>query len=575
MYGTDEHGRPRAICNQEYAVCVQPASDGDPPEFDAGEPPDLPDGGTLPLSAAISSPVETAYTSDSITLTVATTGRPDVIELLRNGVFVSRLSKPYEYTWNTSGFAEGEYVFHVRARKGSTQVLSEPRVVHVDRTVPQISSRYPEPESAAIWSTEYIKIGFSEPLLRESVVSSHFEVTNRSVVVTVSEDGLSVYLGLVPGIVGGDDVTVVSKTGPTDRAGNLLLESRWKVAAPLLMPMAPSVATSPGLGQIRDPAILLDAKGWFVAYSEYSGDAFNIRVKVGPEWTEMGGPISAVQGNGTNASSPRLIRGPSGNLVLAFVETDNTGAPIVFVYEWSGSAWVLFGSQPNAAAGLAPSLAMSQGVLYLSAGTRDVFKWSAGAWVGIPTHPQLDPVHAVVGTSKIYAFLRSFSRPAGFEYDFGSAVWKNLDAPVRVPMIAGTSQIQAGSFSAGTLCVVWIADTGDPFIGNIVQMLRHANGAWEVVPGASFPRRVEWPLSISAYPKGVAVAFASNVSGTKEVMVSRVFDNGGWEVPHRLRLGAVPIGSSQPQAALGTDGRLYVVAVEERGSRLTLFGENR
>ncbi len=617
IYGNDEHGRPRAICDPKHSVCVQPefadpvpdagnvVDAGETPdageptdagatpdageESDAGEPPELPDGGALPLSVTIASPASNAYTNFAITFSISVTGRPDEVELLKDGVLIAKLGKPYRYTWNVSNVSEGDHLFHARALKGSEQRLSESRVIRVDRTAPKIIARSPEANRTDVKATKVLRIDFSEPLLKASITSTSFSVSNQSVTVKPSMDGLWLELALAPGITGGHVVTVNSRFGPTDLAGNLLLESSWQFELPLLLPDGPPLATSTDPNGIKDPAILIDAAGEYIAFAEYVNGEFNIRVKGGPAWSDLGSPLNGYPGNGTNASSPTLIRGPSGRPIIAFDERNSVGETSVLAYEWTGTSWTPVSPSPGV--GSVPQLAVAKGTLYRQGGTPYLSEWTGFAWNNIlPPISIAGQTTTVCGGTTLHFFgagsNANGSYPVGYALQSGFVTWSDLGIPQtqssRPYQVLSVADITAASFAPGELTVAWVSTLKESAKAGstIVTLGQYSGGSWQPWSFAPYIGSVYQrspSIALNSNSSGVWVAYEDYIPfrfGSIPVITIASF-NGTWGYLSRLHLGQY-VRSSQPRAARGMDGRLRLVAVEgENTKSIVFYSENR
>jgi len=77
---------------------------------------------------------DTTYVNASVTFEVAVVGAPvDSLELRRDGALFQVLTGD-TYTWDSTAAPEGSYSFVARARRGTTVIDSEPKVIVVDRT---------------------------------------------------------------------------------------------------------------------------------------------------------------------------------------------------------------------------------------------------------------------------------------------------------------------------------------------------------------------------------------------------------------------------------------------------------
>jgi hypothetical protein len=98
--------------------------------------------------------------------------------------------------------------------------------------------------------------------------------------------------------------------------------------------------------RVSNPSLALDSSGNpVVAWEEFDGASRNIYVKrwTGTSWVQLGAALDV----NTNqfAYNPSLALDSSGNPVVAWWEFDGTSNNI-YVKQWTGSSWVLVGSNP-------------------------------------------------------------------------------------------------------------------------------------------------------------------------------------------------------------------------------------
>lgn len=193
------------------------------------------------LALEISSPNETAYTNGAITIQVATWGdRPEKVELLRNGEVLARIAPPFQYTWDTTADAEGQYEITARAfKKGETFETTEPRIIVVDRTPPVIATRTPEIADLNVYVRDPIIAVFNEPVDPKSVnegtvlVQSTWMPDPIAVDFSLSSDNLTLTIQMTQ-IPYAPGTLSVDLTGVRDRAGNTLGsdDSLWDFGLP-------------------------------------------------------------------------------------------------------------------------------------------------------------------------------------------------------------------------------------------------------------------------------------------------------------------------------------------------------
>ncbi|KFE64855.1 right-handed parallel beta-helix repeat-containing protein [Hyalangium minutum] len=110
-------------------------------------------------------------------------------------------------------------------------------------------------------------------------------------------------------------------------------------------PYSAPLSASTGVTSGSAPSLQVDASGLpVVAWSEAEGEARAIHVRrlVGGIWQPIGDPLSASTGSGTHAETPQLVLNAQGHPVVAWSESNGTGAQ-VHVWAWTGSQWTPYG----------------------------------------------------------------------------------------------------------------------------------------------------------------------------------------------------------------------------------------
>jgi hypothetical protein len=132
------------------------------------------------VSIKIVTPSATVYTNGSVNVQVAFAGSPNTVALLKNGEVLANLSAPYAYTWNTTVEPEGDYSLSARATLSSgTVVVSDPVVIHVDRTSPTLLTQAPQADMQAVDPGVTLIDTFSEAIAPLSVTPANFQVKQK------------------------------------------------------------------------------------------------------------------------------------------------------------------------------------------------------------------------------------------------------------------------------------------------------------------------------------------------------------------------------------------------------------
>jgi hypothetical protein len=278
-------------------------------------------GNSKDLSVTITSPdTDTVHVRTSLTVQIFVEGEPDALDLMKDGEPLARLPVPYQYLWDVSALAEGEYTLTARATRGDTVVESPPLQVVVDRTAPTLLSRTPAPESGGEW-TGAISFTTSEPLHPSSVTdatvllrTSDGKALRKLLVLT--GDGSTVELRVAQPLSLPSRLEAVITAGVTDLAGNPLLGSNvawsWEAPTARLLGETPLQADHDLLASIQ-PALLLTEDGHpIVTYETWKlNTPFRSEVARwnGGAWEHFNHP--GMEGQN------RLALDASGNLIVA------------------------------------------------------------------------------------------------------------------------------------------------------------------------------------------------------------------------------------------------------------------
>jgi hypothetical protein len=117
------------------------------------------------FAVRIVEPAEHAYTNGVLKVRAQVDEGPYAkVKLFADGAQVVEAEEPYELTWDTGLFAEGDHSVIVRAELRGTMVESPPLVVTVDRTPPQVVSVKPANGDTNLFYRDPIAVEFDEPM---------------------------------------------------------------------------------------------------------------------------------------------------------------------------------------------------------------------------------------------------------------------------------------------------------------------------------------------------------------------------------------------------------------------------
>jgi len=378
-------------------------------------------GGPAALSVTISSPSSTVYTASSLSIQVAVTGSPDTVELRHNDDLLVVLLPPYQYVWATEGEPEGAHQLTAVARRGSAQVVSEPRTVVVDRTRPTVLARTPAPNDDNVWVGDPIVITFSEPMrvtsLNPGTVS--LEVVGGSPVTvsfTPSTDGTS--LTLVPDgpMAVPTQLRLTLDDAISDLAGNALVTPapwtwtlprwQWMGGAPLLVQGDLGVPQArAALGSDGHPSVAwLEERGGTVPPSDVQA----------ARWDGLGWEVLGERLNGDDRVGPMYghqdVAVASDGAVIVAWNSPVFGVPDrLWVHRWDGVSWQAIGGGPVndpdtvSAVGLVSLTldALDRPVVAWGArpggvaadGDIRITRWTGSTWVAVGTPRRRNPAH--------------------------------------------------------------------------------------------------------------------------------------------------------------------------------------
>jgi hypothetical protein len=334
----------------------------------------------------------TARDAVSVQVTVAG-GSADRMELLRDGQLLANLGLPYQFTWNLSGVAEGSYKLTARAWRGEESFTSDELSVTVDKTGPALVSRVPASGATDVQALAPIVLGFSEPLLPESISPQGFTLNvggeAQQVTPELSADGRTLTLTPRGNLWRARDVQLRFTQPPTDLAGNAVqgvaTALPWMLAS---WQKLPQVTSTP-----RDfTGVQFDSSGAPVAvYLQHVNGQSSIVLArwSGQAWATVWQPIP-IRNEFTRRIA--LAFDPQGNPWVAWLGADSPRDE-VYVQRWTGSAWQSAGASPEQAGieslGSTVSLGFdARGIAYLAAdfnGSSRVKRWTGTEWEDLPS----------------------------------------------------------------------------------------------------------------------------------------------------------------------------------------------
>ncbi len=283
---------------------------------------------------------------------------PDRVEVTANGALVGTFPPQFFYTLQLDVAALPEGTVEVVAAAVDNQVAaaSEPRLVVIDRTPPQLQQITP-PAGAEVTGQPLFELVFDEAvtaapfLLREAVVLSVTPVggnTPQPLPSTATLDASARVLRVQADAPLPLGVAALSWGGLRDVAGNPVagaVAATWPVARTRQTPALEHVGativdavTSPA-GVVHVAHVKAGAQLAVSAFDASSG-----------AWIELPGPI---HDGSADTDDPAAIACDSANAPIVALEQTVGGVRSVVVRRWNGAAWQAVGD-PFAIAGPAP-----------------------------------------------------------------------------------------------------------------------------------------------------------------------------------------------------------------------------
>ncbi|WP_395835920.1 Ig-like domain-containing protein [Cystobacter fuscus] len=374
------------------------------PEIEPGRPDagaaEVPDSGTpvSDLAVSITSPADTFYSSTSVTITVEVRGGvADAVQLLKNGeLLAAPTAPPFQYTWDTTLEAEGEYAITARALRSGKSFDSKPVKVVVDRTNLQVASRTPTHGSTNVDYRTPFQVVFTKGVkattVNDTTVSFAVAGVQAEKTLSLSSDGKTLTITPKERPALPATFSFGLSRGITDLAGNALASpitstsSPWSFDVPDWYAFGGPLEAIPGTDtQLKDSTMVLDKEGNpIVAWSEERAPGGRSSIFVsrwdGKAFVPMGGSL-----NGTpfgSAFKASMALGSDGNPIIAWEESDGFNENI-YVMRWIGSTWQTVGTGPLSAENDTrssrvptpahnPSLVVKDKLIYVAWDERDI-----------------------------------------------------------------------------------------------------------------------------------------------------------------------------------------------------------
>lgn len=284
-------------------------------------------------------------------------GTADYVEVLKGQTVLKRLTaSPYQFTWDTTQEADGDYVITARAVRSSGTFTGTTKSVTVDHTAPTLVSRSPAVDASNVSVREVLQANFSEALNPSTVKDSSVLVTvggaNIAKTLSLSADGKSLTVTPSSPLPVQSTVAITLGTATTplmDLAGNALAATPWAFSVPAWLPMGGGLSALPGNTPAENVAMKVGADGNpVIAWSEFDGTANKIYVRrwTGSAWQTMGNSLKALTGANVNANRPSLVLDASNQPIVMWDEgTDNYHSSL-YGAKWNGTSWISLPGMP-------------------------------------------------------------------------------------------------------------------------------------------------------------------------------------------------------------------------------------
>lgn len=296
----------------------------------------------------IDGPVSPAYTNGVLTFQIDVHGgRPDSVELRRDGVLLTTLAYPYLWAWDTSSIDEGEYGIVAVAVMGEDVAESAPVSVTVDRTAPAFVDRSPAAGAEDVDVYGNVVIVLDEAIDERTVDQAQVVFAAGSPVMgaDLSTDGKTLTMAAFASFNPTPNIATVDLSQVRDLAGNPVDAGNWSYELPAWLSLG--AADRVPSADATEPAIAVDANGRPVVAFLEDGDLFVSRWN-GTAWIALGGALDVVAAN--EIATPVIAVDAANDPVVAWIEWD-AGPPVtqrlLHAAQWNGSSWVSMGIALN------------------------------------------------------------------------------------------------------------------------------------------------------------------------------------------------------------------------------------
>jgi hypothetical protein len=555
----------------------------------------------------ILAPADTTWANGPVLFQVEIAGgAPDAVEVLVDDIGLFPLSAPWEFTLETSQFAEGAHDVVIRVIAGGRPFTSPPRRVVVDRTAPRLLARTPVPGRVDVAPSEAIVATFSEAVLGTSLTATSVRVNDRqgnaqTVTPELAADGLTLTLR-VAGIVTPGELTVFLLPEVTDLAGNGLQVpvDPWTFQLPGWNALGGPLHGSEQSNAFTPSLALGPGDQVFLAWQDTGGGTqttIHVQQRVGARFEPVGSALVADQ-QSSGAAAPSLQVDAGGRPVVAWEELGQDGARI-HVARWDGAAWGFLGTglagQTSQPAASRPSLALDENGLPLVAfyerlaatGRQEILvqRWNGAAWGAVGT-----PFGATPGATDAFnpslRYLTGVGPTVAFDeadgiggsdvhvFRFDGSTWRPLGGPLRGTPGNRSAYNPSLAMRAGDdVAVAFSAITQLGVAG--IQVKRWDGGTWRslgtevnAVPGLTGAAQPSLWLAADGTP--FVAQSEIDLSDIQDVFVSR-FDGMSWHVLSNA-LSPTPGWSPASEPCLVVDSLgVPVVAFRESRSAATAF----
>ena len=274
-------------------------------------------------------------------------GRPDRVELVRDGAVLLQMQAPYSFTWDVRTETEGPHSLVARAWIGGRSFESAPRRVVVDRTPPVWTGRVPASGFENAWVGDHLVMTFSEPLQPHTVhagsVGFSVDGSPLDVGLELGPDGRTI-LAWFTGPVRSVPSTAVGRLSSsiTDRAGNSLDPATWRFRLPDWQLVGDDAWIRSSRSNLAKPALAVrpDGRPLVARIGDPPKPLLTVGEWTGYAWADIRGRFEEPGSAGTLHASIAVDAGREP--VVSAVEYDARFNRL-YVKRWNGIAWDTLG----------------------------------------------------------------------------------------------------------------------------------------------------------------------------------------------------------------------------------------